>query len=303
LEEEIIINISRLFKSVNGIPAITDLDLTIYSGEIYGIIGSTGAGKSMLIRLLSSLVEPDQGTIEIFGKPLISQSATILKEMGVLIGEPAFYEHLSVFENLSLAAKYAGIKLLGAEIRQHIKRIGLHDVEDTKVRLLPYGVKKKLSIAQALINQPKLVLLDEPFKGLDPRSVEFLKVYFHDIHQERQTTFIITSKLLDELEDFVSKIILLEEGRLISEGDLKELITKSKINLVLKVKHPEKALQLLKDSELPLDEVLLNEEAIRISCYHDTIPLINKFLFLSEVEVYTLQPENALKSYYLNFTK
>ncbi len=303
LNNDIIIQVRGLSKTVDGMPVLSDFSMEVFDGDFCGIIGPNNAGKTMLLRVLATLAQPDKGKIEIFGKRLIADRQQILKDMGVMVGNPVFYEHLTVFDNLAMYAVYSGFEKDNEEINRILQVTGLQETSDIKVKNLSAGDRKKLGIALAVYNYPSLVILDDPFTGLDIKSVVKMKELFKSLNSERGTTFIIASKQLNNLEGLISRMILMEDGQLIAEGKVDDLLGKSKIGLILETDNNEEAVKLLNKNQLPINDAVIKGGVIRLSCEREAIPYINKFLFVSDIQVYMLRPENAIASYYLTFTK
>ena len=303
LSKELIIEIRGLSKSIGGYPVLADFGMEVYSGDICGVVGPNDSGKTMLFRILTTLVNPDKGKIRIFGKKLVQGRRDLLKNMGVLIDEPVFYDHLNAFDNLSVFSRYFGLSRDNDEINRVLKLTGLTELSETKVRYFASGDRKKLAIAMAIFNNPPLVLLDEPFRALDVKSLAEIKNLIKRINKEFGTTFLIASKRLDDLEGFISRVILIEGGQLIAEGNVDELMRKSTISLILETDDNEKALKLLRACNFKLGNVVEDDYVLRISCTRDIIPLINLLMTESGIAVKTLCPDNAISSYYLTFTE
>jgi len=302
LNNELIVEIRGLSKTIGGFPVLSDFGMEVFTGDICGVVGPNDSGKTMLFRILSTLVNPDKGKINIFGKKLYKGRRDLLKGMGVLIDEPVFYDHLNAFDNLSVFSRYFGMSRDNDEINRVLKITGLSELSEIKVRNFASGDRKKLAIAMAIFNNPALVLLDEPFRALDAKSLIEIKKLIKAINRERGTTFIIASKRLDDLEGFITRVVLIEGGQLIAEGNVDELMGKSKTGLVLETEDDAKALTLIKESGLKIDNIVAADGVIRISCAKEVIPTINRLLVKADIAVKMLRPDNAISSYYLTFT-
>ncbi len=303
MNNEIIIQIRGLSKTVNESPVLSDFSMEVFEGDFCGLIGPDNAGKTMLLRILATLVQPDKGKIEVFGKSLVTYRQQILKDMGMMIGTPVFYEHLTAFDNLAMYAVYSGFGKDNEEINRVLRITGLLEMADTKVKYFASGDKKKLGIALAIYNYPSIVMLDDPFSGLDIKSIVKMKELFKSLNSERGTTFIIASNQLSELEGLISRMILMEAGQLIAEGSIDDLMGRSKIGLILDTSNNEVAVKLLNEDQLPVSDAAIRGGLIRLSCDSELIPYINKLLVVSDIQVKMLRPENAITSYYLTFTK
>ncbi|RLD91685.1 MAG: hypothetical protein DRJ09_00310 [Bacteroidetes bacterium] len=303
MKNDIILQVNGLSKSIKGMPVLSDFNMEIFEGDICGIIGPNDSGKTMLLRALTALINPDKGKIEIFGKKLIPNRAAILSNVGALIGDPVFYNHLTLFDNLLLFSKYSGLEKDNDEIHRVLKLTSLYDLSDEKVDKLASGDRKKLAIAMAIYNNPPLILLDEPFSSLDIKSLAEMKSLLKSINRNQGTTILVATKRLTELQGFINRIVLMEGGRLISEGNVDELFGRSNVGLVIETDNPAKAMKLIKESDLPIASVVIEDDHVRVSCEKKVIPFINEYLMVSEVQVFMLRPDDAIISYYLTFTE
>ncbi len=284
-------------------PVLSDFNMEIFEGDICAVIGPNDSGKTMLLRAIAALITPDKGKIEIFGKKLIPNRAAILSKVGFLIDEPVFYNHLTLFDNLLFFSRYSGGEKNNEEINRVLKLVGLSEQSDERVGRLASGDRKKLAIAMAIYNNPPLIILDEPFSSLDVKSFGEIKNLLKNINKELGTTIVLASKRLAELQGFVNRIVLMEGGRLISEGNVDELEGRSNVGLVIETDNPAKALTLIKESDLPIDRVTLKDGQVRVACERKVIPFINEYLIVSEVQVFMLRPDDSILSYYLTFTE
>jgi len=303
LNNEIILQVRGVSKSIKGMPVLSDFGMEVFEGDVCGVVGSNGCGKTMLLRTITALVSLDKGKIVIFGKNLIPHRSEILSKIGLMIGEPVFYDHLTAFDNLAIFSKYSGNSRDNDEINRVLKATNLSELSDTKVKYFASGDRKKLGIAMAIYGNPPLILLDEPFASLDLKSINEIKTLLTTINKNRGTTFVIASKQLSELEGFIDRMILMEGGRLIAEGRVDELTGRSKIGLLVDTGDNTAAFKLLKESDLSIDNIVVEHGLLRISCERNTIPLINKYLFDSDIQVFMLKPDNVISSYYLTFTE
>ena len=303
MNKETILEVQGLSKSIKGIPVLSDFGMEVLEGDICGIVGPNDSGKTMLLRILTTLVNPDKGKIQIFGKKLFHNRAEILKKMGLMIDEPVFYDHLNAFDNLAVFSRYSGYSKENDEINRVLKLTDLLDLSETKIRYFASGDRKKLGIAMAILNNPPLVVLDEPFRALDIKSLIMIKKLIKNLNRDRGTTFIIASKRLDEMEGFINRMVLMDGGRLIAEGNVNELMGRAKVGLVLETGDNTRAIALLKRSSLALDNVVPEDGIIRISCTKEAIPGISKLLVEENIEVFMLRPDNAISSYYQTFTE
>lgn len=198
----------KLTKEYQDVVAINNVDLNIYHGEIYGLIGRNGAGKTTLLKLISGMIFPSEGSIDVYHESLY-------RNVGVLIEEPGFYEKVSALNNMKMLAPLYHSDI--SEIENLLKLVNLWESRNRKVGKYSYGMKQRLGVAIALMGNPSVVLLDEPFNGLDPSGMAELRDIILNINQKYGTTFIISSHLLYELKRLVTKYGYIENGKLIQE--------------------------------------------------------------------------------------
>ena len=209
------------------IRAVDDISLEVNIGEIYGILGANGSGKSTLIRLISTLLLPDAGSIHVFGDDVVTHSLKVRRVMNRVSVEASFFKRLSSTENLIYAARLYGIPAAEAErkARQILERLGFDaDRMDEEMEQLSRGMQQKVAIARALLTTPMLLLLDEPTTGLDPKSKRDVQAFIEEIRQERNAVILLTTHDMVEAERLCDKIAIIDNGRFIAEGTVEELV-------------------------------------------------------------------------------
>ena len=212
------------------IRAVDDISLEVNIGEIYGILGANGSGKSTLIRLISTLLLPDTGSIQVFGDDVVTNSLKVRQVMNRVSVEASFFKRLSSAENLIYAARLYGIPATDAErkSKQILERLGFDaDRMNEEMERLSRGMQQKVAIARALLTTPMLLLLDEPTTGLDPKSKRDVQAFIEEIRQERNAVIVLTTHDMVEAERLCDKIAIIDKGRFIAEGTVQELIAKA----------------------------------------------------------------------------
>jgi ABC-type multidrug transport system ATPase subunit len=209
---EVILSIKSLSKSFGKRKAVDNLSFDINEGEIFGFLGPNGAGKSTAIRLMLSLIKPDEGDIEIFNKSVKKKKNSALEGVGALVERPDFYEYLSAHRNLSLLATMDNVSK--KRIDEVLEIVGLADRREDKVKAYSQGMKQRLGIAQALLCDPKLLILDEPTNGLDPRGMKEVRDLIRKLSQEG-ITILLSSHILHEVEQVCTTMAIINLGILI----------------------------------------------------------------------------------------
>jgi ABC-2 type transport system ATP-binding protein len=182
-----IIEISNLRKKYDTVTALEDLSLSVKQGEIYGLLGPNGSGKSTTMRCLLSLVKPTSGSIKLFDKELHKNRRAVLSKIGYLIEKPDFYGYLSAKRNLQLLAAYCDKPISELRIDEVLEQVGLKGREKDLVKTYSHGMKQRLGLAQVIMHQPELVILDEPNTGLDPSGIIDLRVFIQQLKAEGKT--------------------------------------------------------------------------------------------------------------------
>lgn len=217
------------------------VDLRIPAGSIYGYLGKNGSGKSTTIKLLLGLSEPSAGTISCFGQDLRTHRTAILERVGNLIENPAYYPHLTAYENL----KYLALcrRCSRAAIGEALRTVGLSDTGRKKAKRFSTGMKQRLGIAMALLHDPDLIILDEPLNGLDAEGIVEIRQLLKSLQRAGKTIFL-SSHILSEIEKVCTHVGILDRGRLIFQGRMEELLDTVSAPVVLEVDRPAEAAEL-----------------------------------------------------------
>lgn len=231
-------NISKRFKDKL---VLDNINFSVNEGEIFGLIGPNGAGKSTLINIMTNLILANNGGVEINGFDVVSNPVDAKSYIGLVPQELAVIEHITPYDNLEYFGALYGLKgkLLKSRINEALEISGLEDVKKKKVKKLSGGMKRRLNIAIAILNHPKLLILDEPTVGVDPQSRNHIFNFIKKISIEQNTTVIYTSHYMEEVEHLCSRIFIIDEGKEIAFGDkdyLKSLVY-TNTKLVFEIKN------------------------------------------------------------------
>ena len=212
-----------LHKRFGKISAVNGVDLHVEEGVIYGFLGPNGAGKTTTIRMALGLVAPNQGHVEIFGHDVRRHFKAAIRNVGALVEGPAFYPYMSARENLSLFGSISG-KLESGRVEEVLGQVGLARRAGQKVRGFSQGMRQRLGIALAMLERPRLLVLDEPTNGLDPQGTREIRELIRRERDERGTTVLVSSHLLGEMELVCDRVAILFRGVVLQEGPLKDVI-------------------------------------------------------------------------------
>ena len=302
MSAESIVKIRGLCKSFNGLIALNNLDMDVSKGDIYGFLGPNGSGKSTTIKILLTLVRPDSGSIEVFGEELNFNPKKTLSRIGAIIESPGFYERSSAIKNLEILSVYSGIKKTEEELLKLLKLVGLENRVHSRVSDYSFGMKQRLGIAQSIMHNPDLLILDEPFSGLDPQGIRDIRHLIRKLNNEKEMTVIISSHQLDEIESIANRMIIINKGSAVCEGSVSEIVGRSNLSVKIEVDNPDEAFSKLKKSRLPIEDVKIEAGVLSLKCAREAIPFINQYLHMSGFLVYAITKEKALENYYLTYT-
>jgi ABC-2 type transport system ATP-binding protein len=271
--------------------AIDGVDLNVPAGSAFGFLGPNGAGKTTMIRMLLGLTHASAGTMSLLGRPVPAERATALQQVGAIVEEPRFYPQLSGRENLRVIGAARGPHAR-ARIAPALERVGLAQRADEKVKRYSLGMLQRLGVARCLLADPRLLILDEPTNGLDPRGIqEFREMIRAMVEQEGRTVFL-SSHLLDEVEKICDAAAIVDRGRVVAQGPISELAgAHAQEELIIGVDDVDLAERTLAGSPL-VSEVYRVEGSLRVVLARDldTAAELNSSLVGAGVRVSRLEP-------------
>ncbi|WP_315114064.1 ABC transporter ATP-binding protein [Clostridium intestinale] len=232
-----IVETKNLVKVFNKVKSVDNVNLKIKEGEIYGFLGPNGAGKSTTIKMLLGLIRANSGEVYIFGKSIKENREEILKNIGALVESPSYYGHLTAYENLDILKRM--LKLNKEEIEEKLKLVNLWEDRNKKVNEFSLGMKQRLGIAQALMGNPKLLILDEPTNGLDPAGIIEIRNLIRYLAKEKKITIIISSHILNEIELVATEVGVINKGKLLYQGSLEDLKKNSTNEVIIGLEKKE----------------------------------------------------------------
>ncbi|MDP1808594.1 MAG: ABC transporter ATP-binding protein [Actinomycetota bacterium] len=297
---ETVIKTQNLTKKYGSLNAVKSLDLNIGKGEIYGFIGLNGAGKTTTIRMLLGMIRPTMGSVELFGEKINPNSTKIWSRVGFLVEAATAYPELTVVENLEasrrlyqLADKKSTDKVM--------EKLNLVRYRDKKAKHLSLGNYQRLAVARALLNDPELLILDEPTNGLDPAGIVEIRNLLKSLAENEGVTVFVSSHILGEVYRFTTKIGIIHEGALIDEMDIKTLNKRMGERLVLDAVDRPALLSAVKSlgydphqnnaGEVEIDDGRVIKEPEKL-----VVELIKKDVYLNKVNV----EKEDLEQYFLN---
>lgn len=293
-----VIQTKQLSKKYKDFTALTPTDLALEKGCIYGLVGRNGAGKTTLLKMLLGQTKPTTGEISIFGKtgPELEK---VRRRIGAIVESPAFYPDLTGKQNLEYYRIQKGISEK-KNVDKVLKDMGLWELANKKFKHYSLGNKQRLGIALALLGNPDLLILDEPINGFDPMGIIEVRKLLLELNQKRHMTILISSHILSELENMITRVGFIDKGQLIEELEMSELHKRCERYIELKVDNSEKAVAIL-EKELGITEYeVLKTDVIHVHADKVFIPQMSKLLNEKGIEVYSItEIEYSLEDYFI----
>jgi ABC-2 type transport system ATP-binding protein len=298
---DIILQTRRLGKRYRKRWAVRNLDLAVQRGDVFGFLGPNGAGKSTTIRMLLSLIAPTTGEVELFGYPLRSRRADALKFVGGIVEKPDFYLYLSAYTNLKMIGA-----LMGGVRRERIydvlDLVGLSNRAGDRVKTFSHGMKQRLGIAQALLSDPQLIILDEPTNGLDPQGMKDVRDLILHLAHDQKKTIILSSHLLHEIELVANRMAIINNGELVMQGDVASLMAQGETSVLLDADPLPRAAAVLKLHKKIVRSFADDGGTLKIAMEFADVPALNEALVRANVRVRALVPRRSLEDFFLSIT-
>lgn len=300
---ECVIKSTNLTKTFKGTEVIKNVSINIKKGEIYGLLGPNGAGKTTLMRMLTGLVKPTAGEVEVFGEVMGERSYEILKRIGAIIEYPVFYDKLTAKENLEIHCEYMGY-YNEKEIDRVLTLVKLPGNNSKKVKEFSLGMKQRLGLARAIVTKPELLILDEPINGLDPEGIREIRDLLKLLCKEYGMTILISSHILSEIEQMADTIGIIAEGKLIKEVSMDNLRELNTEYIEIEVDNCKKAGYILENTLDIRNFKMIDESKIRVYDSKVMKNEVSKALIMNDVEIITMVRKNtSLEDYFLKLTK
>jgi ABC-type multidrug transport system ATPase subunit len=296
-----IVKIDNVYKQYGSFKAVDGISLTIDEGDIYGFLGPNGAGKSTTLRMLLSLIKPTAGSIEIMGKSLDKSRNDILAETGSIIEKPDFYLYLSAKQNLWLLSKMYSQNIGAKRIQEVIQLVGLSGRENDKVKTYSHGMKQRLGLAQALLHNPKLIILDEPTTGLDPQGIIELRELILKLKNEGKTV-VLSSHILSEIQLIADSMVIIDNGKAVAQGKVNSLLGDDDVVVYVELADTEKFNTEIGQSAFAnaLNAVENNVAGLKLA--KQEIPHLVTWLNDTGIAFYALDYKKRLEDYFLKIT-
>ena len=294
-----LLNAKNLTKKFSDFTAVNDLTFNVNKGDIYGFLGPNGAGKSTSLRMVLGLIHPTSGTVIVNNQTVNKTNRKYLSSIGALIERPDFYTNLSAYDNLKILAKFSNLKDK-KRINEVLEEVGLLKKANVKVGSFSQGMKQRLGIAQSLLHQPELIILDEPSNGLDPQGQIDLRKLIQRINTDLGITIIISSHILSEIEQIANRMIVINNGEKIVEGDVKQLMNSEQMKVRIKVNQLNSLKELLKIKELSFDTY---DEFVIVKLQENEISSLVNLITDNNISIQEVRQLRTLEELFLKWTQ
>ena len=294
--------LEEVSKRFGRIAAVDRLSLRVDPGHMAGFLGANGAGKSTTLYMIPRLVRPTSGRISIFGVDIWKDYKKAIRSVGITVETPAFYEYLTGRKNLELAARLLD-NVSPREIDEILERIGLAERQHDRVRIYSTGMKQRLGIGRAMLGRPRLLILDEPTNGMDPEGTHEVLSFLREKVRKEGLTIFISSHLMSEIEEFCDTVCVINRGRLVASGSVKELL-----------KPHERIVRVTFQGRIPDPDVFsrhgqirkvepINADTVEITLAQDDSAWLNQCLLQEGFRVSAIAPkQKSLKEFFLSVT-
>lgn len=296
---EKIIEVRNLSKRFGSFQAVHDVSFTVFKGDVFGFLGPNGAGKSTSIRCLNSLIKPDSGTVKLFGESIATHRESILGRVGSIIEKPDFYKYLSAYRNLEIFSRISGKPSSKQEIYKMLDFVGLGGREKDKFAGFSHGMKQRLGIAQTLLHNPDLIILDEPTTGLDPQGIIDIRNLILRLRNEQNKTVLLSSHNLAEIELICNRMVIINKGRSIVEGSVSDLMNGENLILRLEASPLSDAENFLLAWKPSLQWENVGDTAVQFPIEKSEIPKLTKLIVDNNIEIFSLEAKRTLEDYFI----
>ncbi len=294
-----ILDIKHISKNYRKTRALNNVSLNMQRGEVYGLIGRNGAGKTTLMRVISGLTHPDSGEIKLFGEA-VQEKTSLFERIGVLIENPAVYPQLTAMENMKLLATAIGLQQK-EQVPASLELVGLSPDSKKKVKHFSLGMKQRLGIAMAILNNPDILLLDEPANGLDPEGIIQMRRLFRQLAREKQIAVMISSHQLDELARVADRIGIIDHGEMIEEVSMAELIKRCQDKIVIQASEIDAVVNTLEREFKIQDFKVVDSETVELYEQLSELAEINRQLVQAGHQIRSIQmSQTTLESYFID---
>ncbi|MEQ1555063.1 MAG: ABC transporter ATP-binding protein [Ferruginibacter sp.] len=298
----ILLEARNLTKRFANVDVVKNLQFTVNEGDVYGFLGQNGAGKSTTLRMILQLIAPTSGEIFFFNNKIKQGNNTLLRQSGAIIERPDMYKYLSAYDNVHLFAKLSGVKVTKQLVMDQLEMVGLAERCNDKVKTFSQGMKQRMGIAVALVHQPKLIILDEPTNGLDPQGIADMRNLILRLSKEMSKTVIVSSHLLSEIEVVANRMLIINKGQKIVEGNVAQLLDPANTLVEINTTNNIDTQQKLQNTKWAKCIEKINSASIKIRMSKNEVPDLIEMLSLNNTNILSVTPRHSLEDYFLSLT-
>ena len=299
--QEIVLQTNNLTKKYKNFIALDNATITIHKGDIYGLIGRNGAGKTTLMKTITTLTNKTSGSFSLFGSE--EELTESKRRIGCLIESPAFFGNLTAYQNLKYYSIQKGI-IGEKQIEKVLKTVDLWKEKNKKFKNFSLGMKQRLGIAFAILDNPDFIILDEPINGLDPIGIKEIRDTLKKLNEEEKITILISSHILSELYLIANHFCFIDKGRIVKDLTKEELDLECSKCIVIKTKDVKKATVILEKGLATTNYKVIDNTEIRLYDYLDNLAKVNKILLNNDIEIMGIYESGiSLEDYFNSLIK
>jgi len=299
------LEVKNLTKKIRSKTIVNKVSFAVEKGEIFGLLGPNGAGKTTIIRMIVSLINRTEGEVVINGHNLDASFSDAMSSLGAIVENPEFYKYMSGYKNLRHYARMAKGEISESRIAEVVKLVGLENAIHQKVKTYSLGMRQRLGVAQALLHNPAILILDEPTNGLDPQGIREFRDYLHEL-AATGISVLVSSHLLSEMQLMCHRFAIIEKGQLIHISSMDETFAEGvdeQREVAFEIDDANSALELLRSSAVAFEEVSLKGELLTVKLSKSSIPSVNKLFVEKGLSVYGINAAKAtLEDRFLEIT-
>lgn len=297
-----VLRLDHISKVIKGKTLVDDISFEVGPGEVFGFLGPNGAGKTTTIRMMVGLIKPTKGNIILGGYNLKQSFIQAMQQVGSIVENPELYSYLTGWENLKQFARMLG-GITDERIQSIVRQVNLEERIHDKVKTYSLGMKQRLGIAQALLGNPKLLILDEPTNGLDPSGIKELRQFVRKLVQEDGISVFISSHLLSEIQLMCDRVAIIHKGKLLMVANVDELLDHSRDRIEWKVSPLNKAIELLNQHEDIEDIKITGNQTLLCRFNPELISQYNRFLIENGIDVHSVTEKSmTLEDLFMEMT-
>jgi ABC-type multidrug transport system ATPase subunit len=298
-----IIDVNNISKTFGAQQAVNNLSLQVQQGEIYGFLGPNGSGKSTTLRMIMTLLKPDAGTIAIAGYDIHAQREKAMQQVGCIIEKPDFYGYLSALDNLKIFARMHGTSTEKKVLFKLLDDVGLKGRETDTLKTFSHGMKQRLGLAQALLHNPNIIILDEPNTGLDPNGIIELRETILRLNKQEGKTILLSSHILNEIEAIAESMILINKGKTVAQGKVNELLSKEDLIVSVEVNNVAKTNSIIENTKWENNLVESTDNSLVFKLAHEAIPELVQLITANDIDIFGIEKSRSLERYFLKLTQ